>query len=85
MSAAGSTCGWSRASTSSTNMKAIAWSSPSGDKVIDAKREPLHKIRYAPYVDVRSTAKITSKGQITLPLAVRQRLGVSPGTSSLLS
>jgi|NGEPerStandDraft_6_1074524.scaffolds.fasta_scaffold211557_2 antitoxin PrlF len=28
---------------------------------------------------VRSKAKITSKGQITLPLAVRKRLGVSAG------
>ena len=28
---------------------------------------------------VRSKAKITAKGQITLPLAVRQRLGVAAG------
>ncbi len=30
-------------------------------------------------MNVRSKAKITSKGQITLPLAVRQRLGVAAG------
>ncbi len=30
-------------------------------------------------MNVRSKAKITSKGQITLPLAVRQRLGVGAG------
>jgi antitoxin PrlF len=30
-------------------------------------------------MDVRSKAKITSKGQITLPLAVRKRLGVGEG------
>jgi len=30
-------------------------------------------------MNVRSKAKITSKGQITLPLAVRKRLGVGEG------
>jgi antitoxin PrlF len=30
-------------------------------------------------MDVRSKAKVTSKGQITLPLAVRKRLGVGEG------
>ncbi len=30
-------------------------------------------------MDVRSKAKITSKGQITLPIAVRRRLGVGAG------
>ncbi len=34
---------------------------------------------HGPYVDVRCKAKITSKGQITLPIAVRQRLGVGSG------
>jgi AbrB family looped-hinge helix DNA binding protein len=30
-------------------------------------------------MEVRSKAKITSKGQITLPVAVRERLGVGTG------
>ena len=30
-------------------------------------------------MDVRSKAKVTSKGQITLPIAVRQALGVAAG------
>jgi AbrB family looped-hinge helix DNA binding protein len=32
-----------------------------------------------PYMDVRSKAKLTSKGQITLPIEVRRRLGVDAG------
>ncbi len=32
-----------------------------------------------PYMNVRKTAKVTSKGQITLPLAIRKQLGVEAG------
>jgi len=30
-------------------------------------------------MEVRSKAKVTSKGQITIPLDIRQQLGVQPG------
>ncbi len=38
-----------------------------------------HSIVYTPYMDVRSKAKVTSKGQVTIPLAVRRQLGVEAG------
>jgi AbrB family looped-hinge helix DNA binding protein len=52
-------------------------------KIESSGKEEYREVRKMGVRDMRREAKITSKGQVTIPQAVRQALGVQPGDKLL--